>query len=209
MTRRLTTILALVLVALALGGAASAAAPPGEYFNGFETSTFGWSNFSGALVHREPSFYVGSGYAAGVPSASGDFHARLRKDPSPDQCVFGGGVAPIYWGPFTNWGGYSSFFPTGGYTTRLDIYLDVAWAIAHPDQRFDWSSAINDPSGNFRRDFVFNVGTTPNGFVISASNNGTRCASFPANPGRMPVPVSTSGWYTFVLRARAPVTQNP
>ena len=47
----------------------------------------------------------------------------------------------MFTGPYTNWGGYSSFFPPGGYYTRLDIYLDVPWAAANLDKRFDWSSA--------------------------------------------------------------------
>jgi hypothetical protein len=82
--------------------------------------------------------------------------------------------------------------------TRVDIYLDVGWASTHPpDQRFDWSSAINNTSGAHRRDFVFNVGTEPTGFVISGSNNGDRCGSFPANPGRTPIHIAISGWYTF------------
>jgi len=177
---------------------ASAAPPPGEYFNGFEVNTAGWFNFSGGTIHREASGYAsGNGYATGVPSAAGNWHARLGIDQNPDTCASGGGPQPVHSGPFTNWGGYSSFFPPGGYFTRVDVYLDVAWAATHFDRRFDWSSAISTPSGNHRRDFVFNVGTEPTGFVISASNNGNRCGAFPANPGRMPVHVMTSGWYTF------------
>ena len=61
----------------------------------------------------------------------------------------------------------------------------------------DWSSAINDTSGQHRRDFVFNVGTDALGFVMSGSNNATRCGAFPANPGRAPIHITTSGWYTF------------
>jgi hypothetical protein len=79
----------------------------------------------------------------------------------------------------------------------VDVYLDTRWAANHFDQRFDWSSAINQPNGQHRRDFVFNVGTEPTGFVISGSNNGNRCGAFPANPGRFPVHVVASGWYTF------------
>jgi hypothetical protein len=177
---------------------ASAAAPPGEYFNGFEVNPAGWFNFSGGTIHREPSGYVSSNmYATGVPSAAGDWHARLGIDPSPDSCASGGGPQPIHYGPYTNWGGYSSFFPPGGYVTRVDVYLDVAWAGTHFDRRFDWASAVNTPSGSHRRDFVFNVGTEPTGFVISGSNNSTRCGAFPANPGRTPVHVMASGWYTF------------
>ena len=64
---------------------ASAAAPPGPYFNGFETNTAGWFNFSGATITRVPSFYstgVG-GYANGIASASGNYHARLGNRSEP------------------------------------------------------------------------------------------------------------------------------
>jgi hypothetical protein len=185
------------LLFLVVPASAVAAAPPGPYFNGFETNTAGWFNYSGATITREPSGYIGSGYASGIASASGSYHARLGIDPSPDSCTFGGGTAPIYYGPYTNWGGYSSIFPTGGYTTRVDIYLDTAWASMHFDRRFDWSSAINDTSGNGRRDFVFNVGTEPTGFVVSGGNNATRCGANPADLGHAPVHVAQSGWYTF------------
>src|SRR5207253_1637041 len=81
--------------------------------------------------------------------------------------------------------------------TGVDIYLDVTYAQAHPDRRFDWSSAINMPDGSFRRDFVFNAGTDALGFVISAGNNATRCGANPADPGHTPIHITTSGWYTF------------
>jgi hypothetical protein len=144
-----------------------------------------------------PSGYSNGGYADGVSSASGSYHARLGIDPSPDSCTFGGGTAPIYYGPYTKWGGYSSIFPPGGYKTRVDVYLDVAWAQAHLDKRFDWSSAVTNTSGQHRRDFVFNAGTDPLGFVISGGNNATRCGANPADPGHAPVHVIASGWYTF------------
>jgi hypothetical protein len=175
----------------------AADAPPGPYFNGFEQNTSGWFNFSGATISREPSGYLSSGYASGIPSASGNYHARLGKDPSFDTCASGGGPQRIYYGPYTNWGGYSSIFPPGGYQTRVDIYLDVQWAQTHFDQRFDWASAVNNTSGDHQRDFVFNAGTEPTGFVISGSNNSTRCGAFPANPGRTPTHITMSGWYTF------------
>jgi len=175
---------------------AVADSPPGPYFNGFETDTSGWFNFSGATITRVPTGST-STYANGVAAATGNYYARLGIDPSPDSCTFGGGTAPIYYGPSTNWGGYSAIFPPGGYSTGVDVYLDVPYAIAHPDTRFDWSSAINDASGNFRRDFVFNVGTDAMGFVISGGNNATRCGANPADLGHTPVHIMTSGWYTF------------
>jgi hypothetical protein len=176
---------------------ASAAPPPGSYFQGFEQNKQGWYDYSGATVNRVMSGSMSS-YANGAPASDGNWYARLGKDPSPATCASGGGPQPWYVGPYTDFGGDTSgFFPPGGYTTGVDIYLDVAWAQTHLDQRFDWSSEINDTTGGFRRDFVFNAGTTPAGFVISASNNGNRCSSFPANPGRTPVLVTVSGWYTF------------
>jgi hypothetical protein len=195
--RTLRPLVVAILIAFTLPAVALADAPPGPYFNGFESNTAGWFSNSGGTIHREPSGYSSSGYADGIPSASGEWHARLGKDPSPASCTFGGGTADIHSGPYTNWGGYSSIFPTGGYTTRVDVYLDVAWALANPDQRFDWSSAVTNTSGMHRRDFVFNAGTDPLGFVISGSNNTNRCNSFPANPGRLPQHVTVSGWYTF------------
>jgi hypothetical protein len=203
MKKKLRVLLTAIAVFFALPLlVASAAAPPGPYFNGFETNTAGWFNFSGATITRVPSGYsagVGT-YASGISSATGSYHARLGIDPSPDSCTFGGGTAPIYYGPYTNWGGYSSIFPTGGYTTRVDIYLDVPYAQAHPDTRFDWSSAINQPNGQHRRDFVFNVGTDALGFVITAGNNATRCGADPysTDPNHAPrVQITQSGWYTF------------
>ena len=106
------------------------------------------------------------------------------------------------------------FLPPGGYTAKLAIYLHVAWAALHPDARFDWDVASNDVGGGFLRDFVFNAGTTPEGyegppgFVINASTNATRGSSYPSNPCpppsaspnscRTPAYITASGWYTFV-----------
>lgn len=189
-----------------------AGAPPGPYFNGFEKNTNGWfdsTNGGNGTITRRPSGYSnGGGYADGIPSAAGNWHARLTGDPCP-RTQFG----PPCYGPYTSWGGPSSTFPSGGYLTQLDIYLDVSWSVGRVDYRFDWDSAINDNTGNFLRDFVFNAGTNPDGtggFFITASTNATRSGAFPENPCpnpgptstppnpcRTPVFIATSGWYTF------------
>ena len=192
--RRAAIVFALALLAVVW---VAADAPPAPYFNGFETDTAGWFPLSGGTISRRPSEYMTGGYANGISSATGSHHARLGVDPNPHTCSSGGSPQFVFAGPYTNWGGYSSIFPTGGYRTGVDVYLDVAWAALNLDKRFDWSSAINNPGGAHRRDFVFNVGTEPAGFVISGSNNTTRCGAFPANPGRTPVHISESGWYTF------------
>jgi hypothetical protein len=153
-----------------------------HYFQGFETDTFDWSG-----VTR-----VASG-TGGITSAAGAFHAEAAS-----------AVAPTTTSDFTHFGGNESTFPPGGYTTSMDVYLDMGAGNPN-DTRFDWSSAINMPDGTFRRDFVFNAGfyndtdvtgTGPR-FVISASNNATRGSSFPKNPGRSPFAITTTGWYTF------------
>jgi hypothetical protein len=164
---------------------ASAVSAAPLYSQGFETDTSGW--FSPTRV---------SSGTDGVTSASGSFHAETAKDA----------------GDFTRWGGYNT--STGGspgafqpYTTSLDIYLNVSAGAAN-DTRFDFTNAINDPTGNFLRDFVFNVGfytsadnTGPGAgtdrFIVSASNNAGRANSFPNNPGRNPISIGTTGWYTF------------
>jgi hypothetical protein len=198
LTMRKTVAMAALALLGGLPALVWADAPPGPYFNGFETDTAGWFNLSGATITRVPSGDTSTIYASGVAAASGSYYARLGKDTTPDSCTFGGGTAPIYYGPYTRWGGYSSVFPPGGYSTGVDIYLDVAYAMAHPDTRFDWDSAISDTSGGFRRDFVFNVGTDALGFVMTGGNNATRCGANPADAGHSPVVhISTSGWYTF------------
>src|SRR5439155_22940105 len=159
------------------------------FFQSFETDTAGW--FGATRVPTGTHL---------IPSKTGAFHAE------------DGGSA------FTRWGGYSQTFPLGGYTTSIDIYLDISAPYGSAtsltpfpnDTRFDWTSAISTPDCAHRRDFVFNAGfytdtdatgTGPR-FVISASNNAGRSGAFPKNPGRMPYTISVEGWYTFEHRFR-------
>jgi len=158
------------------------------FFQSFEFDTAGWFTPT-----RVPTL------THGVPSHTGAFHAE-----------------DVPHGSFTRWGGYSETFPPGGYTTTVDIYLDVVAPYSKPmplvpyanDTRFDWSSAVSTPSCGHRRDFVFNAGfytdTDLTGagprYVISASTNAGRGSSFPKNPGRDPFPVNAEGWYAFEHR---------
>jgi len=180
--RPLSVLLAAGAFAAVIASAASAAP---LYSQGFETDTSGWS-----APTRVPSG------TDGVPSASGSYHAETAQGA----------------GDYTTWGGYNN--STGGspgafqpYTTSLDIYLNVGAGAAN-DTRFDFTNAINNPSGNFLRDFVFNVGfydsadnTGPGAgtdrFIVSASNNAGRGNAYPKDPGRNPTSIGTTGWYTF------------
>jgi hypothetical protein len=154
------------------------------FLQGFETDTAGWVGAT-----RVPTG------THSVPSKTGGFHAEDDG------------------GAFTRWGNYSKTFPLGGYTTSIDIYLDIAppyggFPQYNNDTRFDWSSAINTPGCVHRRDFVFNAGFYTDSasfgsgprFVISASNNATRSGANPRNPGRNPIIISDEGWFTFEHR---------
>jgi hypothetical protein len=212
-TRAMVTLLSAAMLAtgvLLLTALPSwADAPPGPYVNGFETNTSNWfdtlNGGDGSITRQQSGYTNSGGYASGINSASGTWHARL----SGDSCV----VPVPCFGPFTHWGGYNQTFPVGGYRTQIDIYLDVTWAATHPDARFDLSSAINNSAGGFLRDFVFNAGTNrttdpgPAGFFVNVSTNALRSGAFPENtcpspsspPNscRLPVHITTSGWYTF------------
>jgi len=220
-----------VVLAACVGGAVliMAASPAGavvtSYSQGFEVDTSGWVNSSGTIA-RQPSAYSNSGgYADGVASKSGSHHARLSRGTCSTD-VGGGGPTVGCTGPFTRWGGYNSVW-NGGYSTQVDAYLDAGYAHANPDSyggnigcltasnpsldptchgtRFDFSSAINNNSGSFLRDFVFNVGTGPDpngtvtcaGFIVAASSNAFRTGASPYNSGNSPQCVASSGWYTF------------
>ena len=176
----------MLTAALVLIGAHQASA---FYFQGFDTDTAGWVGATRVMTGTH-----------GVPSKTAPAHAEDLN-----------GNALTY----TFWGGESKTFPPGGYTTSVDIYLDISApymnGTQYPnDTRFDWSSAIGTPGCDPRRDFVFNAGfytdtdTTGSGprFVISASNNATRSGAFPKNPGRDPFTITVEGWYTFEHRFR-------
>ena len=168
--KTIKTLIVMVMLMFVLLQARSAFAVA-NYANGFETNTDGWFN-DGVEINR-----VASG-TNGVASADGSYHAQINA------------------GAFTRWGGYESVFPSDGYVTQVDIYLDMSLADGS-DKRFDFSSAINNPSGTHRRDFIFSVGTVPGGsgqWVMSASNNSP---GWPGNPARNPLTVSQTGWYTF------------
>jgi hypothetical protein len=188
-----------------------------DFSQDFQTDTSGWfpGTDSGTdTVNREPDGYVSPDYASGINSASPTEHARLRRGLVPAVVVVeppmvtpgdcgpdnSGAIVPsvLCTGPFTRWGGYN-FTWQGGYTTQVDVYLDVDYALANPDSingnsclitnpgatscngtRFDYTPAINGANDQFVEDFAFHVGTgnptlftpcpPPGGFVVTASD---------------------------------------
>lgn len=136
---------------------------------GFESNTTSWTPWGGGSVSRVQS------RSNGIQSASELWHAQVN------------GSA------YTNWGSYSGSFPTGGYYTEQDVYLDMSQSVG-PAKQISFSSAINNTSGTHRRDFVLHLmtsGATPGQWLANASNN---------TPGTFTGPevVTTdeTGWYT-------------
>jgi len=221
----------LAVLALAALYVAPASAQSRVFVNDFErpgddTPAGSWfdagEGFAPGTIHRTGSGYISpSAYGSGILSAHRQFHARMR-----DNGCGATRFTTTCFGPFTRWGKPTSVnptFPSGGYMTEVDIYLDVGWVATgggKMDYRFDWASAINNSAGSHKRDFVFNVGTpltafeatTSPGFYVNASTNATRSGAFPQNPCpnpgqippntspnycRAPVKITQSGWYTF------------
>ena len=220
MKRRLfrSSIVAALSAGVLLGLVGSAFA----YSNDFNTlgDTTDWNDTSGTITQR-PSGFANPAYADGI--ASDGSHARLDRG----ACTFDdpqGGIGPSVncSGPFTRWGGYGDTWH-GPYQTQVDVYLDAAYAndpanedssvgnldlIAdptNPDEigtRFDYTSAINDNTGNHLRDFGFVVGTgqagnTCAGWVINAQTNVNRNNAFPDDASKDPKCITGTGWYTF------------
>jgi hypothetical protein len=214
--------IAVIVIALLLPQTAGAVAP--TFVQGFETDTAGWSPIVGDTITRQPSGYTNSGgYASGITSAAGAFHARLGRGEC-DTITGGIGDAVQCAGAFTRWGGSNSVWQ-GGYTTQVDVYLDVPYAVANSDSTsgnigcltasnpstdpacrgtwFSFASAINDNTGTFLRDFAFVAATVLpgaafpcTGWTVVASTNTTRIGVDVHSPANDPVCVTTSGWYT-------------
>jgi len=172
--------LVVALLAGAFVSRAAADSPP-TFFNGFETDTSGWHVFEPFGSQYVPT-RVASG-TDGVTSKTGNWHAEAQ---GPLDLDMDGGSAA------TDWGGYGFSFPTGGYTTSIDIYLDMGTSASN-DTRFDFSSATSAPGPGtcsvtsstacsqdsdcpvnefckppFDRDFVFNAG-----FYNDSDSTGT------------------------------------
>jgi hypothetical protein len=176
-----------IILALPISLALVASSNGALYSTGFETDISDWN---ASAITRVPSG------TNGITSASGSYHAVS----SPNGT------------PFSRWGGYNygagNNVPTAfqEYITSVDIFLNVAGGFAN-NTRFDFDSAINNSSGSFLRDFIFNAGfyndtdgspgSGTNRFVFSASTSSQPNDTFAKNPANSPIAIDTTGWYTF------------
>jgi hypothetical protein len=156
---------ALVLF-LAVGALASGI---GIVFQGFETDTSLWFSYIPANqeIFQEPSGYTdGGGYANGIASATGNYHARLVVDTT--QCNYGNGAPPYTdcYGPYTNWNG---IYVADGMTTLGSNIITSATAnftaadVGLAIQAYDISTM----------DSIFSPGTT----ITSVTNATTAVVS--------------------------------
>lgn len=98
-------------------------------------------------------------------------------------------------------GGYQSTF--ANHTTSIDLYVDLTDANmsgAAGDYRVDVTSAINNASGQHRRDFIFNMANDADGNLRVKASNNSGDGNVTFNTGF--ATLDQSGWYTFEWQFR-------
>jgi autotransporter-associated beta strand protein len=173
-----------------------------SHFDGFENVNGTWTNSASTFGAAVTSFVLGAspatpGHAAQVVNAAAASSNAAYGKLTPTALSTIGGVYPATAnvGPLTRFNGNSSSFGTG-FTTQADIYIDPAWTGDTNGTGFDYSSAVSDSSGNFRRDFIFHVFQSGGTLYAAASNNSDYKAD-PSSAGiANKLAITTAGWYT-------------
>jgi hypothetical protein len=155
-----------------------------QYFEGFERTNFAkntpgdWNEFN-SVISR-----VTSG-TNGITSKDGVAHGFVDNTINPQT------------GLFTRLGGYSSVYGDG-FRTSLDVYLDLNDAAVLADTYgWDLSSAINNQTGNHRRDFIFHTSSNAMGNILIAGSNNSNFTKRNDLATLNHYEVMSSGWYTF------------
>ena len=148
------------------------------FFNGFEVNTAGWFDiYLGDLVG--PITRVASG-TNGVVSADGSWHAEVELPICGD-------------GPWTEFGGYSSVFPAGGFSQFVDVYIDPAMG----NVGYGWAldNALTGSDGNWEEAGGVGALKVDGGnWWLAADGDG---AGYPGPAtGGQGLEVDTAGWYT-------------
>jgi hypothetical protein len=194
--------------------AASAHAASGavtDYSNKLNRNTKGWCTYGqgcngqvgsgdyGTIDVVSEHYSNDGGYAPAVkgPNKTETSYARIS-GAGGDQETSAGCPAPgdeNCTGPYILFGGHGTYakFPKNGVDSSIQVYLDPTWAAANPGQVIDWDVSLNNNTGAFLEDFVFNLCSTANdggGYYVSTSNGAGGCSTGPTE-------VTTAGWYTF------------
>jgi hypothetical protein len=186
-----------------------------NYKNRLNSNTRGWCtiaegcngqyNSYGTIDIVKPSFSNNGSYGVGASAPGQPRFARLSGAPGngfpgspvPNPPTIEGtdGCTPpgseYCSGPYVLYGlGTDSVFPANGFTSSIEVYIDPAWATSHPGQVFDWDVSLNDTTGNFLVDEVFNFCSEAGGWYVSTSQNAGGCVT---DGGTL---LTTAGWYT-------------
>ncbi|WP_156165191.1 hypothetical protein [Demequina silvatica] len=98
------------------------------------------------------------------------------------------------------YGGYATEFPSGGYTTSADFYLDADAASG----QFTWAHAVNGTDGQLQRSFMFYAGADGSGtWTVGTGLTAATTAPYRSNYGTSPLFIEESGWYTLRHRLYA------
>ncbi|MBR9920909.1 MAG: HYR domain-containing protein, partial [Bacteroidetes bacterium] len=134
--------------------------PLPTYAQGFEDPGFMTGDANDWLPFNSNLDRVLSG-TNGIASAEGGAHGVITPSGDPQT------------GVFTRMGGYQSDF-NSGFTTSLDVYIDLNDpAVLADTYGWDLSSAVSDPAGNHRRDFIFHTASNAAGEVLVGGSNNT------------------------------------
>jgi hypothetical protein len=162
-----------VAAAAALLSAGADARAATIFSQDFETNSAGWFGASaGGSIARVPS----GGGVLGVTSADGSFHGEVTTGAANGS------------GSFTNFGGYSTVWPVGGFTQSLDIYIDPA--AGGIGDRWFLDNAIQQDTGGWLE--AGGVGAEKTGaaeWSLVADYDG---AGYPGGG----IQITTAGWYT-------------
>lgn len=93
----------------------------------------------------------------------------------------------------TTWGGYSSVWPAGGFTTQIEIFLDAS--ITAANTFFYYEVLALTTSCAYHREFGMSAGTNADGATFCVS--GTTSPHLPCDATLHPYIVTASGWYRF------------
>lgn len=149
---------------------------------GFETDTSGYFDQNSGWFGTATRVSSGTN---GITSFEGNFHAIFEQSgPEGDET-----------GPFTRFGGSSSVFPTGGYTTSTAIFLNTGMGAG---EGFDYSVASNGSDGIHQRDFIFHVTMdTSSGELIVGGSNNTNFDPKQNLEASNHIVIADSDWYLF------------
>ena len=212
----LATTMGVGVIGISASVAGAKAAPAiKNYSNKLSGNTNGWCTFAegcngaynsyGTIDNVKASYSNNGGYGAHAPAPVGQAkYARVSGAPglgfddtpltpatteSVTGCSRPGGEYCA--GPYVVYGtGSYAVFPSTGFSTSIKIYIDTAWAAANQGQVFDSDVSLNNNTGGYLVDNLYNLCSTATGWAVSVSQNAGGCTSGPTT-------LTTSGWYTF------------